>query len=336
MFIKPRPLGSSSLEVTSLAADKKNCIKIGPCGIGEKAIYLNSFFLDRIYYAEYTRIDRIFKRVAMSKGGFTGKGIFGSIPYLVVLFKDGTEKTCNFKYEFQVDEILEKVHEAHPGIPIHSRDAERRLAAAAAAEAARYLKELSPEAEKSVEVLREAKKTLENNMPLSSRLAFDAKQKRTLDSINPTYRYLAVMIFAAAVVCAVWGIKTVAEQGIRVGGVYVLLGFAFIFFIISSRVLPSGQSNKKYGDECYRRTLEEMERVLGGTADYPLPAVYAHPIVIDRMIRVIREGRTKTIDGAMELVKADLKALNPSVTVTQKEYAEVVIVKPLFTVNDYA
>ena len=34
-------------------------------------------------------------------------------------------------------------------------------------------------------------------------------------------------------------------------------------------------------------------------------------------------------------VKKDLKALNPSVKVTQKEYDEVVIVKPLFTVIDY-
>ncbi|MCR5526633.1 MAG: ATPase P [Lachnospiraceae bacterium] len=336
MIIKPRPLGSSRLENNELSEDKRNCIKIGPCGLGEKAIYLNSFYLDRIYYAEYSKIDRIFKRVAMSKGGFTGKGIFGSIPYLVVLFKDGTEKICNFKYEFQVDQILEQVHEAFPNIPIHSRDAERRLAAAAAAEEARYLKELSPEAEKSVAALREAKKTLENNRALSNQLAFDAKQKRTLDSINPTYRYLAVIVFTAAVVCALWGLKTVAEQGLRTGGVYVLLGFAFIFFIISSRVLPSGRSNKKYGDECYRRSLEEMEKVLSENTDYPLPAVYAHPIVIDRMIRVIREGRTKSIGGAMELVKADLKALNPNVTVTQKEYDEVVVVKPLFTVNNYA
>ena len=53
------------------------------------------------------------------------------------------------------------------------------------------------------------------------------------------------------------------------------------------------------------------------------------------MIRVIREGRAFNEKDAMEVVKKDLKALNPSVKVTQKEYDEVVIVKPLFTVIDY-
>jgi hypothetical protein len=54
------------------------------------------------------------------------------------------------------------------------------------------------------------------------------------------------------------------------------------------------------------------------------------------MIRAIRQGRAVTVEESMDVVKADLKALNPSVTVSQKEYDEVVVVKPLFTVNDYA
>ena len=43
-------------------------------------------------------VRRVFKRVAMSKGGFTGKGAFGSIPYLVVEYDDGAQKQCNFKH----------------------------------------------------------------------------------------------------------------------------------------------------------------------------------------------------------------------------------------------
>ena len=53
------------------------------------------------------------------------------------------------------------------------------------------------------------------------------------------------------------------------------------------------------------------------------------------MIRVIREGRADSESGALETVKADLKALNSSVTVSQKEHDEVAAVKPLFLVCDY-
>ncbi len=336
MIIRPRPLGASHLDRGILAADKKACRKIGPCGVGEKAIYLNSFYLDRVFYVEYGEIRRIFKRVAMSKGGFTGKGLFGSIPYLVVQFKDGTEKQCNFKVEDHVDQILEIVHERFPDLPIHSKEAEKKLEEAEAAERAKYLKELTPEAQSSVHTLEEAKKVLTARPEVSRVLAFTAKQKRTLDAIHPTYRLLAVAILVAAILCASWGFRVWMQEGLKAGGFYVLGGFAFIFFVISSQVLPTGRNNKKYGEDCYREALANMKALLGNPDAYPVAACYAHPIVIDRMIRVIKQGRAITVDESMDVVKADLKALNPTVTVTQKEYDEVVVVKPLFTVNDYA
>ena len=88
-----------SLEKEELAQDKKHCRKFGPCGVGEKAIYLNSFYFERRYYIPLTSVKRVFKRVAMSKGGFTGKGLFATIPYLVVEYDNGEEKQCNFKFE---------------------------------------------------------------------------------------------------------------------------------------------------------------------------------------------------------------------------------------------
>ena len=51
-------------------------------------------------------VRRVFKRVAMSKGGFTGNGVFGAIPYLVVEYGDGTQKQCTFKREEDVDDLL--------------------------------------------------------------------------------------------------------------------------------------------------------------------------------------------------------------------------------------
>lgn len=45
MIFAPARLGSVTLDNETLAADKKGCRRFGPCGVGEKALYLNSFSL---------------------------------------------------------------------------------------------------------------------------------------------------------------------------------------------------------------------------------------------------------------------------------------------------
>ena len=92
MIFKPAQLGMAKLDKQELEADKKSCKKIGPCGVGKKALYLNSFYIDRRYYLPYGSISRVFKRVAMSSGGFTGKGMFASMAYLVVEYDGGKQK----------------------------------------------------------------------------------------------------------------------------------------------------------------------------------------------------------------------------------------------------
>ena len=76
-----------------------------------------------------------------------------------------------------------------------------------------------------------------------------------------------------------------------------------------------------------------MEKIL--PEDFPVPARYAHPIVLERMIRVLREGRAQSVPEALDVVKTDLKALNADVQVTQEEYDEVVAIKSMFLVSDY-
>ena len=71
MIFRPAQLGMAKLDRLELEQDKKACRKIGPCGVGKKALYLNSFYIDRRYYLPYGSISRVFKRVAMSSGGFT-------------------------------------------------------------------------------------------------------------------------------------------------------------------------------------------------------------------------------------------------------------------------
>ena len=53
----------------------------------------------------------------MSKGGFTGKGVFGSLPYLVVEYDNGKQKQCNFKHEEDVDCLLTYVETPFPVKP---------------------------------------------------------------------------------------------------------------------------------------------------------------------------------------------------------------------------
>lgn len=126
--MKPRRLGNVSIPDEELIKDRKECKKIGPCGIGKKAVYLSSFYIDRRYYIPIDSVKRIFKRIAMSKGGFTGKGVFGTLSYLVVVYEDGKEKQCNFKYEEDVDRFVAYIEEKYPDIPVHSLEAERKLA----------------------------------------------------------------------------------------------------------------------------------------------------------------------------------------------------------------
>ena len=97
-------------------------------------------------------------------------------------------------------------------------------------------------------------------------------------------------------------------------------------------ILPVMQEAGWLNTEEERAMREELRDVPG----FPVPPQYAHPIVLERMIRVLREGRAASVSEAYDTMKSDLKSLNASVTVTQKEHDEVVTVKPLFLVCGYA
>ena len=104
-MLQPKKLGKTGLEPKELKSDRAGCRKFGPCGVGEKALYLNSFYFSRIYYLPLSSVRRIYKRVAMSRGGFTGKGMFATIPYLVVEYDDGQEKLGSEIIEFEKDKV---------------------------------------------------------------------------------------------------------------------------------------------------------------------------------------------------------------------------------------
>lgn len=332
MSFAPVRLGNTVLEAETAAADRKSCRRFGPCGVGEKALYLNDLLIDRHFYVGFGSVRRVFKRVAMSQGGFSGKGAFGSIPYLVVQYDDGQEKQCTFKREEGVDELLAYLGQVHPEIPRLSVGGEQRLAKKAQQEASRYLKELTPQAQSAREELERARKFLSGYPELTAQLAAAAKAKRINEHTNPAYRWVALAIVLAGAAALVYGI--ISWRGGSDFGVYfALFGFAAVFFFSGAHVLPTAKNNRRAVERAWDEAQAAMANVL--PEDFPLPARYAHPIVLDRMIRILREGRAQSKEEALDVLKADLRALTADVQVEQEEHDEVVVIKPLFLVSDY-
>ena len=327
-----KALSRSQLPKETLSADKKACCRFGPCGVGERALYLNSFWFDRCCYVPIDAVRRVFKRVAMSQGGFTGKGAFGTIPYLVVEYDDGQEKQCTFKREEDVDLLLAHLAAVHPEIPGLSRDGERRLAEKAAKEARRYVKELTPQAEKTRQELEQAKAVLQKKPELTAKLSAAAKAKRIDDRSNHAYRWVAMAIMLAGFIALVYGVRSLVQKDSS-GLYFLLLGLAAIFLFSGLHVFPTSKNNRKAIEKDWRDSIAAMEKAL--PIGFPVPACYAHPIVLDRMIRVIREGRAQTAPEALAQVKEDLKALTADVQVEQEEHDEVVAIKPMFLLQDY-
>lgn len=108
-------------------------------------------------------------------------------------------------------------------------------------------------------------------------------------------------------------------------GIYFLLfGLAAIFLFSGASVLPTSHNNRSYIEKQLLNAVDEMEQYIKTYPDFPVPACYAHPVVLKRMQDILKEGRAETIPAALRVLKEDLKALNSSVVVEQEEYDEIV------------
>ena len=334
MIFKPAQLSCEQLTPSELTEDKKNCRHFGPCGVGEKALYLNSFYFERRYYIPFSSITRVFKRIAMSKGGFSRKGIFATIPYLVVEYDGGKQKQCNFKYEEQVDQLLVFLEKTHPEIKLISADAEKRLAERERQLAARKQPDISPQARKNIQSLQNAVDYLDRRPELALELSQSAQRKRAYLCSNPSYRWVALAITLMGVIALLYGVYLFTQHG-SFAMYFTLFGLAAIFMFSGTSVLPTARNNKTAIMDRARKAQQAMEGYISFYHDFPLPARYAHPIVLKRMQRAIEDGRAIWPSDALEVVKQDLKALNSSVEVDQEEYDEVVAIKALFLNENY-
>ena len=333
MIFGPKPL-DASLDDEILRKDKKECRKFGPCGVGKEALYLNSFYIDRRYYVPIRSVTRIYKRIAMSRGGFTGKGIFASIPYLVVEFGEGKIKQCNFKFEERVDDLLHYFHSRHPEIPIYSEVGQRALEEKARKLAEKQKRMAESPAKKEIRELGNASAYLEKKPELYRDLARAARHKRVSDQTNPAYRWVALAIMIMGAVSLVFGVRAlVNRQGFAM--YFLLFGLSVLFMFSGANVLPTRRNNRRYIVEQLRKAEEAMEDYVGRYPDFPVPARYAHPNVLKWMQEILADGEATDAAGALERLKEKLKGLNSQVTVEQEEYEEIMSMKPLFLVNEY-
>ena len=343
--------GKQSLPASDLKADKRAARRIGPVGMGKRALYMNSFYISRMYYVLWTEIRRVYKLVAMSKGGFTGIGAFGAMSYLVVELRDGKTKKCQFKYENQTDQALAWIAEHHPEIPTRSVAAQKKLDEKKAEESRRAAAVPAGEVQGSILVLQEAKQYLEERPDLYTGLSSKAGKKRVQQMVPVRNRILGISRFAVSIGLLAAGIPLTIRS--HPAGIYMLLfGGAFLIFSLAGNLIPIGKNSPRRIEREWQDAVRGSEEyiskwtapVLTGEGDtetgersgtFPVPARYAHPVVLERMIRALREGRAKDSEQALEVVKSDLKKLNRSVKVSQEEYDEVVAVKPMFLVSDY-
>ena len=334
-MIRPQRLGKDTLPENELKEDKKSCHKFGPCGVGQKAIYLNSFYIDRQYYVPMKSVKRVFKRIAMSKGGFTGRGVFATLPYLVVEFDDGRQKQCNFKHEEDVDRILAYIEDNFPNIPLHSEAAEQKLREKERnLEKKRLAGNISDTARNNISILDNAIKYLHKDSDLYLNLSQSAKKKRVYDRSNPAYKWVALAITIIGLGAFLYGVYSVITHA-GFGIYFLLFGLAAIFLFSGASVLPTSKNNKHYIEKQLVRSIDDMQRYIKTYPDFPVPAHYAHPVVLKRMQDILKDKRAETMSEALEVLKNDLKALNSSVVVEQEEYDEIVAIKPMFLVMDY-
>ena len=337
MIFKPAQLGLAKLDAQTLETDKKSCKKIGPCGVGKKALYLNSFYIDRRYYLPYGSIQRVFKRVAMSAGGFTGKGMFASMAYLVVEYDGGKQKQCNFKDERDVDALLEVLAKEQPRIKLLSEAGEAAVEKKQAEKAARKLPQLSKEAERTVGDLKRAGDYLAKKPELAQELSAAERRKRAQLKSKPVYKYVALIISLFGVVAAAYGIHCLLSHTGNYGIYFALFGFAAIFLFSSYNMMPTARNNRNAIMKRAERAEAAMAEYIKGYpgSNFPVPSTYAHPVVLKQMRDAVEEGRAVTAAEALDAVKHRLQEVNADVQVEQEEYDEIVQIKAMFLNHDY-
>ena len=136
---------------------------------------------------------------------------------------------------------------------------------------------------------------------------------------------------------AAYGIQSILNHTGNYGIYFALFGFAAIFLFSSYNMMPTAHNNHKSimtrADKAEAAMAEYIRAYPGGS--FPVPDIYAHPVVLKQMTDAIQEGRAVTLPEALAAVKNRLKEVNADVQVEQEEYDEIVQIKAMFLNHDY-
>ena len=119
MFIPSKALSKTTLPPEVLRTDKAHCTHYADFGLGEKALYVGMYGLNRVGYIPLSAITRVYKRLAVTKGFFEEGKIYGTLCYLVICY-DGKQKVCRFIHEENLNALLDAFREhtdIHVGKP---------------------------------------------------------------------------------------------------------------------------------------------------------------------------------------------------------------------------
>ena len=335
-LFRPSPISSFVLPADVLKKDAASAMHFGPAGVGERAVYLGSFLRERSRYIPYDAVSRIYKRVAMTRGGFSGRGIFASAAYLVVEIRDGGERSCYIGREDVMDSLIAAVMTKAPDLRFMSEAAEMRVMRRREEEVLRRKDVIGKKAEALVEELSRQRAFLEESPSLYNMLSAASGRKRSDDISKPMLRYVATAIVLLGIASSAYGVVSVVRNGLGNSLYSVLFGIAAVFLFSGFSVLPSGRLSRRAIQQKLDDAVEAMDEYLKGYEGFLLPARYAHPAVLTRVIRVIQDGKADEWHDAFRIMKDELKAIDRSCSVSQEEYDEIVAVKPMFLIHNYS
>lgn len=106
IYIPSKALSRATVSADALKKDKTNVNRYENCALGKSILYIGGHFLNNLYYIPVNSVERVYKRLAVSKGFFEPGKVFITIPYLVVQYDKGKTKTCRFTREENLDALL--------------------------------------------------------------------------------------------------------------------------------------------------------------------------------------------------------------------------------------
>ena len=110
MYIPSKALSEKTLPPEVLRPDKMFCTHYEDFGLGDEALYVGMYGLNRIGYIPLNAVTRVYKRLGVTKGFFENGKIYGTMCFLVVCW-DGKEKAYRFTHEENLDAILQAFRE---------------------------------------------------------------------------------------------------------------------------------------------------------------------------------------------------------------------------------